>query len=144
MTESSPGEPESKYGRWKVNPFAEHLHLPPVTVKEDAARMEFVVEPIHLRPGGVLHGGVLAAVLDTVTGFAAYSIAPPNHEVLTMQLNMNMTATAKLGERIVATGKVVHAGRRTAVVHGEIRLADGKLLASGSTTMFFVAEGLSR
>lgn len=143
MTEATSGEPEPRHRNWKVNPFAQHLHLPPVTVTDGVARMEFVVEEIHLRPGGLLHGGVLAAVLDTVTGFAAYSIAPPGNEVLTMQLNINMTATARQGDRVIATGKAAHAGRRTAVVHGEIRLANDKLLATGSTTMFFIAEGLN-
>lgn len=142
MTEAAPGEQESK-PHWRVNPFAQLLRLPPVVVEHGVSRLEFVVEEIHLRPGGLLHGGVLASVLDTVTGFAAYSIAPPGNEVLTMQLNMNMTATAKLGERLIATGRVLHAGRRTAVMNGEIRLASGKLLATGSATMFFVAEGLT-
>lgn len=142
MTEAAPGEQELKPHR-RVNPFGQLLRLPPVVVENGIARLEFVVEDIHLRPGGLVHGGVLATVLDTVTGFAAYSIAPPGNEVLTMQLNMNMTATAKQGDRIIATGQAVHAGRRTAVVNGEIRLTSGKLLATGSTTMFFVAEGLS-
>lgn len=142
MTDAPQGESPSPRRRWSVNPFANHLHFPPIDAAAGVAKLELVVEEIHLRPGGLMHGGVLATLLDTVTGFAAYSVAPVGNEVLTMQLNLNMTATAKLGDRIIATARVAHAGRRTAVVTGEIRLAGGKLLATGSATMFFVAEGL--
>ena len=128
---------------WSQNRFAVLLHLPPMDVRDGYARMEFVIEEIHLRPGGVVHGGVFATVLDTVTGYAGYLVALPGSEVLTMQLNVNMTATAKLGERVIATAKAIHSGRRTAVVLGELRRDDGKLLASGSATLFFVKGDLS-
>ena len=95
-----------------------------------------------LAPGGVVHGGIFATLLDTVAGYAAYTVAPKDADVLTIQLNLNMTATARLGERIIATAKAVHAGRRTAVVNGELRLPDGKLLVTGSGTFFFVDGGV--
>lgn len=129
---------------WRVNPFAATLHLPPVTLDEGTARMELVVEEIHLRPGGVVHGGVFATLLDTVMGYAAYRAAPPGAEVLTIQLNLSMTATARLGETVVATGKIAHGGRRTAVVTGEIRRPDGKLLVTGNATFFIVEGGLAK
>ena len=128
---------------WALNRFANLLHLPPLESRDGGARLEFVVEEIHLRPGGVVHGGVFATVLDTVTGYVGYIVGPPNHEVLTMQLNVNMTSTARLGERLIATAKALHAGRRTAVVHGELRRDDGKLLATGSATLFFVKGEIS-
>lgn len=122
--------------------FLAHLRLPHATLTEDGARLEFVVDEVHLRHGGIVHGGVYATVLDTVAGYAGYKAAPPGCEVVTMQLNVNMTAAAKLGETIVATARVVHNGRRTAVVHGELRRNDGKLLTTGSATLFFVGKGL--
>jgi uncharacterized protein (TIGR00369 family) len=126
-----------------LNSFLSHLRLPPAVVSDGVARLEFVVDEIHLRHGGIVHGGVYATVLDTVAGYAAYSVAPPGADVVTMQLNMNMTAGAKVGERIVATAHAVHSGRRTAVIQGELRRSDGKLLITGSATMFFVGEGLA-
>jgi uncharacterized protein (TIGR00369 family) len=124
--------------KWSRNPFASLIHLPDASLIEGTAKLELPVEEIHLRPGGVVHGGMFATLLDTVMGYAAYSAAPKGSEVLTMQLGLNMTATARLGERLIATAKAVHSGRRTAVITGEIRLADGKLLATGSGTFFFL------
>jgi uncharacterized protein (TIGR00369 family) len=143
MTDIGPETDPADGRRKRPNPFATHLRLPSVTVSEKASRLEMIVEEIHLRPGGILHGGFHATVIDTVTGYAAYTVAPEGAEVVTMQLNLNMTATARLGDRIIATAKVAHAGRRTAVVTGEIRRVDGTLLATGSATVFFVQEGVS-
>jgi uncharacterized protein (TIGR00369 family) len=127
----------------RVNqPFLEHMRLPPATISPGTARLEFTVQTVHLRLGGIVHGGVYATVLDTVTGYAAYSVAPPGHEVLTMQLNLNMTASAKLGDAVVATAKVQHSGKLTAVISSELRLADGKLVAMGTATMFFVSGAI--
>ena len=142
MTSSNDEKATVARPQWSQNPFASLLHLPPITLIDGTARLELVVEEIHLRPGGVVHGGIFATLLDTVAGYAAYCVAPKGAEVLTIQLNLNMTATARPGETIVATAKAVHAGRRTAVVNGELRLPDGKLLATGSGTFFFVDGGL--
>jgi acyl-coenzyme A thioesterase PaaI-like protein len=58
-------------------------------------------------------------------------------------MSLNLTATGKLGDRVIVTAHVAHAGRRTAVVHGNIHRADGKLLGTGIVTIFFVGEGLA-
>jgi acyl-CoA thioesterase len=125
-----------------VNPFAAHVHLTGVETGNGTARLELVVEEIHLRPGGLMHGGMVATMLDTVMGYAASSLVPDTADVMTMQLNVNFTATGKLGERVIVTANTIHAGRRTAVVAGEIRLPNGKLLAAATATMFVVAEGI--
>ncbi len=129
--------------QWKENPFGTLLHLPTPTESDGTTRLELVVEEIHLRPGHLVHGGVFATLLDTVTGYAAYCAAPAGAEVLTIQLNISMTSTARLGEHLIGTAKAVHSGRRTAVVNGEIRRIDGKLLATGSATFFFINGGLA-
>lgn len=138
MTSQSEQTAPGSQPPWRSNAYAAHLRLPKAWVQDGQARLELVVEEIHLRPGGVVHGGLFATLLDTVTGFAAYSAAPQGCEVLTMQLNMNMTSTARLGETLIATAQSVHSGKRTAVVTGEIRLPDGKLLVTGSGTFFYL------
>lgn len=143
MTAAPENERDAKPPQRLTNPLLTYLRLPPVEVHEGIAQLEFVVEEIHLRHGGVVHGGIYATVLDSVAGYTAYGVAPPGAELVTIQLNLNMTASARLGDRIVATGRVLHAGRRTAVIHSELHRGDGKLLATGSVTIFFVAEGLT-
>ena len=40
--------------REQLNSFLSHLRLPPATLSEGVARLEFVVEEVHLRHGGII------------------------------------------------------------------------------------------
>jgi uncharacterized protein (TIGR00369 family) len=72
---------------------------------------------------GFLHAGAVAAVLDSACGYAAYSVMPPDAEVLTVTYTINLLAPAA-GERFAVTGQVVRAGRTLVVCRGEA-FADG-------------------
>ncbi|MBX6313311.1 MAG: PaaI family thioesterase [Isosphaeraceae bacterium] len=119
-------------------PFHELLEIRPIAWAEGRGRIEMTVRAHHLRSLGIMHGGVAATLLDTVMGIAAGTMTPPDHYVVTAQLNVNFIRPAWEGEALVATSEVRHAGRQTAVVRGEIHTAAGALVASGSGTFFFV------
>jgi uncharacterized protein (TIGR00369 family) len=144
MSDSEPPKYRGRDGQPVDNPLGAHLRIPPFESKNGGARMEMDVERIHLRHGGLVHGGVVATLLDTVMGVASYSVAPKKADVVTMQLNVNMTGSARLGDRIVAEAECVHSNRRMAVMQGTLRNGDGKLLATGSATMIFLSEGLRK
>jgi uncharacterized protein (TIGR00369 family) len=100
--------------------------------------LQYVVSPQHLRSFGLLHGGIVATLLDSVLGIAVSSVAPIGHDVVTAQLNVNFIRASHEGETLLTSGEVVHVGRRTAVARGEIRTAEGALVATGSGTFVFV------
>jgi 1,4-dihydroxy-2-naphthoyl-CoA hydrolase len=143
MSDSEP-KYRGRDGQPVDNPLGAHLHIPTFEPQDGRARVEMEVERIHLRHGGLLHGAVVATLLDTVMGVATYSVAPNRAEVVTMQLNVNMTGSARLGDRIIAQAECVHSNRRMAVMQGTLHNADGKLLATGSATMIFLSEGLKK
>lgn len=68
---------------------------------------------------GFLHAGVMTSVLDSACGYAALSMMEPGAGVLSVELKVNMLAPA-VGERFVATGRVVRAGRTLTVCTGEV------------------------
>ena len=72
---------------------------------------------------GFLHGGAVAAVLDSACGYAAFSVMPPDAAVLTATYTINLLAPAA-GQRFTVTGQVVRAGRTLVVCRGEA-FADG-------------------
>lgn len=73
-----------------------------------------------------LHGGVVAIVLDSACGYAAYSLMPAKAEVLSIEFKVNLLAPAR-GERFTAVGTVIKAGRTITVCNGDlIAHADGK------------------
>ncbi len=58
---------------------------------------------------GFLHAGVLATVLDNACGFAAYTLMPPEAEVLSIEFKINMLSPA-VGDRLIAKGSVIRGG----------------------------------
>jgi uncharacterized protein (TIGR00369 family) len=65
------------------------------------------------------HGVVTGAIADTADGYAAMTLAPPDREVLTVEYKVNFLAPAH-GEKLVARGEVVTAGRRLFVCRAEV------------------------
>ena len=92
---------------------------------------------------GFLHAGVSAALLDTVCGFAAATVAG---RVLASHVSMNCVAPA-VGQRFVAVGTVVKAGKRQVFTSAELYAEqDGarKLVATGTAILVPVEEGAAR
>ena len=65
------------------------------------------------------HGAVAGAIGDSAGGYAALTMAPPDREVLTVEYKVNFLAPAQ-GEKLVARGKVLTAGRRLFVCRAEV------------------------
>ncbi len=119
-------------------PFQEILEVQLVGHTESDITFEMTVKEKHLRTLGIMHGGVTASLLDTALGFAAGLKAPDNHFVVTVQLNVNYIRPAWQGEKLISRGELQHSGNQTAVARGELRTAEGTLVASASGTFMFV------
>jgi len=68
---------------------------------------------------GYVHAGIVAAIVDSAGGYAGYSLFPEKSSVLTVEFKLNLVAPAA-GERLVAEGRVVKAGRTLAITRGEV------------------------
>lgn len=91
---------------------------------------------------GFLHAGVLASAADSACGYAALSLMPRGAAVLSVEFKINMLAPAA-GDRIVARGSVIRAGRTVTVCWGEVTAYTGdseKLVATMVATMMTVQD----
>src|ERR1700752_109149 len=68
---------------------------------------------------GYLHAGIVTTIADSACGYAAYSLIPPNSEVLSVEFKVNLLRPAK-GERFVAVSDVVKAGKTLTVVRADV------------------------
>lgn len=118
--------------------FLHALQIEPLEIGNGTGKLRLVLQPMHLRVGGIMHGGVATALLDTVLGLAAATRAPKQHDVVTAELNINFIKSARAGEVLFAEAVVLHSGRRTCVGRGDIRNGRGELVAAGSGTLMFV------
>jgi uncharacterized protein (TIGR00369 family) len=95
---------------------------------------------------GFMHAGAVASVLDSACGYAAYTVMPPDAEVLTVTYTINLLAPAA-GQRFAVTGQVVRAGRTLVVCRGEAFAdrADRPFAAMQATmTALYDRPGISR
>ena len=73
---------------------------------------------------GFLHAGVIASIADSACGYAAFTLMPEDHAVLSVEFKQNLLAPAK-GERFRATARVVKAGRTLTVCTAEVVAVTG-------------------
>ncbi len=103
----------------------------------------FEVEPAeyHYNPIGVVHGGLLATVLDSAMGCAVHSTLPQGTGYTTLELKVNFVrpATKHTGP-LRCEARVLHRGRRSATAEGRVIDTEGKLYAHATTTCL-VMEG---
>ena len=68
---------------------------------------------------GYLHAGIVTTIADSACGYAAYSLMPPNSEVLSVEFKLNLVRPAK-GETFSAVAEVVKAGKTLTVVRADV------------------------
>jgi uncharacterized protein (TIGR00369 family) len=82
--------------------------------------------PALLQQHGFAHAGVVTTLADHTAGGAAKSAVAPGRDVLTLELKINFLRPGR-GERLVARGRVLRAGRTSIVSESEVfAVADGE------------------
>jgi uncharacterized protein (TIGR00369 family) len=83
---------------------------------------------------GIVHGGIVASMLDEIAGRAAM-IGNHNHFRLTAKMNIRYRQPVPVGKRIRLEGWVVEDRGRLANAHAEIRLSDGTVAAEAEVVL---------
>ena len=83
---------------------------------------------------GFVHGGMISALADSAMGRSIRTIKPGVARVMSFDLKLSFISAAKVGETLRATGRVVHAGRRTAVAECRVEGPGQELVATASGT----------
>ena len=117
-----PGEPHGPLG------------LIPREWAPGSAVWEYKVDPAHFNPNGVLHGGVLMALLDTAMGHAVGAMVVPEGR-FNAAAQMNVHFLLPIREGVVrASAKVRKLGKRLAVVDAEATDSEGRLVGLATAT----------
>lgn len=75
--------------------------------------------PTSLQQQGAGHAGLAFSIGDSAAGYAALTTLPEGAEVMTVEMKINLMSPA-LGDRLVAEGRVIRAGRRIVVVGADV------------------------
>jgi len=105
-------------------------------VEADEGRAVFALEPAEwmYNPIGMVHGGIAATILDSCMGCAVHTTLPAGVGYTTTDVQLRyIRAMGGATGRVLAEGRVVHAGRRTATAEGRVFTeAEDTLIAHGS------------
>jgi uncharacterized protein (TIGR00369 family) len=100
-------------------------------VREGYARMRLPHRPELDQLGGVVHGGAIATLIDTVVVPAIGSVYPDEAGLLTIDMQVQyLGPVAK--QDAVAEGWVEKRGRTLCFCRAEVRIASGELVATGT------------
>lgn len=105
--------------------------------------LRFTALPAFVNPGGTVHGGMLAAMLDELLAVTMTASMREDEYNVTLDLGTRFLKAAQLGP-IEGFGRVIKRGRSVGFVEGELRDAHGTPLARGHATMQIQALGLTK
>ncbi len=107
-------------GRWKT-----------ISMEDGHAEMSWTPTADMANPFGSVHGGIIATIIDEVTGAALVS-AIQSDTAPTVSLNVEYLYAIPIGESYTAVGEIVRIGRALAIVDAHIRSKEGKVFARGT------------
>jgi len=129
-------------GEYPRPPIANALGFALADVGDGTAVFEVTPAEYHYNPIGVVHGGLLATLLDSAMGCAVHSTLALGTAYTTLELKVNYVrpATQRTGP-LRCEARVLHRGRRSATAEGKVFDGEGKLYAHATTTCL-VMEGV--
>jgi uncharacterized protein (TIGR00369 family) len=138
-TEAENWPPNVKSALKKPSPTSAHLGLELLAVNQQAGIVEMAFDATDklCNKWGGIQGGNVAAMLDDAMAFAIGLNLDWGQISPTLEIKVSMLAPARPG-RILAVGRVLRRGRSVGFVEGELYDAEGRLLATGSSTANFV------
>ena len=110
------------------------LGLQLVETGDGTAVVEMTATEDMANHSGFLHGGMISTLADSAMGRSLRTLKPGVTRAMSFDLKLNFINAAKIGETLRATGRVIHAGRRTAVAECRIENKGGRLVATATAT----------
>ena len=112
----------------------EWLGLQLVETGDGTAVVEMATIEDMANHSGFVHGGMISTLADSAMGRSLRTLSPGVVRAMSFDLKLNFINAAKVGEKLRATGHVIHAGRRTAVAECRVEGSGGRLVATASAT----------
>jgi uncharacterized protein (TIGR00369 family) len=122
--------------RWEKEKshFVALLDLKLEKVEHGKAVMRMPFRPEVANGAGAVHGGAIVSLCDTVFYVALASIYGREQDTVTASLQCNFLAPALPPHDLVATARVLRAGRR--ICYGEVEVTSGGKLVAHATLNF--------
>jgi len=117
-----------------TSPYPHHLRMQLVSISVDEAVVKLKTEQCHLQPFGVVHGGVLATLVDTATFWSVFLRLPEDAGLVNIDLKLNYLKSISTG-LMTAQGRCIRAGRTINYAEASVKDKEGNLIAHGTSTL---------
>jgi len=123
----------------RMSPASKYLGLEilDVDMKTLSVKVAFNASEDLCNMWGGIQGGMVAAMLDDVMSFAVGLDLDWGQISPTLEIKVSMLSPARPG-RLYASGTVIKRGKSVGFIESELTDAEGRLLATGSSTATFV------
>ncbi len=120
----------------KVNtsPFPSHLQMKLHAISLDQATVKLETAQCHLQPFGIVHGGVMATLIDTATFWSVFLRLPEDVGLVNIDLKLNYLKSIASGT-MTAEGRCIRAGRSINYAEASVKDNEGHLIAHGTSTL---------
>ena len=120
--------------------FMDFLGAELADVRPGACEIRLSFRPELGQQHGYFHGAVIGALSDNACGYAAYSLAPADATILTVEYKLNIVAPGD-GQLLISRGTVIKPGRTLTVSRADtFVVADGRerLCATALETLMII------
>lgn len=125
-----------------VQGFIEYIGLILVSLRPGKCITRLKLKKEHFQQDGFAHAGVIATMADHTAGYAAYSLVPESHRILTIEYKINYLQPAK-GNSLECKARVLRPGKQILITEAEVYSVQGKaktLVAKAMHTMASVPK----
>jgi uncharacterized protein (TIGR00369 family) len=108
--------------------------------RRGSVEIRFSFDASLTQQNGFVHAGAITSILDSACGYAALSVAPEDHDVLSVEFKVNLLAPA-IGEQFYARAQVKRAGKTLSVCAADAfakKNGEEKLVATMLATIMAV------
>ena len=102
------------------------------------SHLELDLSNKHLQPFGIVHGGVIASIIDAATFYAVFVDLEDQSDGLTsVDLKLNYLAPSTSG-KIISKGRKIKVGKTLGYAEAEVLDESGRILAHGTSTLMIL------
>ncbi len=116
----------SALGRW--------LGMTLIAIDDEGLTVTCAVRPEMTNAAKVLHGGIIAALMDEVMGMTVFAFSKGRYHA-SVDLNVNYLAAGQIGDVVTVRARILRTGRRIVSISATLHNATGDLMAHATSNL---------
>ena len=117
-----------------TSPFPDHMSMRLASIDLDTAVIRLQTGRRHLQPYGIVHGGVLATLIDTATFWSVFMRLPEEAGLVNIDLKLNYLKPVESGI-LTAEGRAIRSGNSISYSEASVLDEKGERVAHGTSTL---------